>query len=122
MSARRPDLATLDFGNFARQFDRCLRQDRVIAFSQWRDIVAAVPPDLQDFFWRVVEVNLSPVAEARLRGIREWRGFHGEILDARFRRPSADRPQFRTPKQEFDSYSAIFWRFGSTQARVSMLA
>lgn len=120
MSARRPDLARLDFAHFARQFDRCLRQDRVIAFSQWRDIVAAVPPDLQDFFWRVVEVHLSPAAEARLRSLRDWRGFHGEILDARFRRPSADRPQFRTPKQEFDSYSAIFWRFGSVQARFDL--
>lgn len=94
MSARRPDLARLDFAHFARQFDRCLRQDRGIAFAQWRDIVAAVPPDLQDFFWRVVEVNLSPAAETRLRSLREWRGFHGEILDARFRRPSADRPQY----------------------------
>lgn len=120
MSARRPDLARLDFAHFARQFDRCLRQDRGIAFAQWRDIVAAVPPDLQDFFWRVVEVNLSPAAETRLRSLREWRGFHGEILDARFRRPSADRPQFRTPKQEFDSYSAIFWRFGSVQARFDL--
>lgn len=120
MSARRPDLARLDFAHFARQFDRCLRQDRVIAFSQWRDIVAAVPPDLQDFFWRVVEVYLSPAAEARLRSLRDWRGFHGEILDARFRRPSADRPQFRTPKQAFDSYSAIFWRFGTVQARLDL--
>ncbi|WP_186416781.1 hypothetical protein [Bosea sp. CS1GBMeth4] len=120
MSVRRPDLARLDFAHFARQFDRCLRQDRVIAFSQWRDIVAAVPPDLQDFFWRVVEVNLSPAGEARLRSLRDWRGFYGEILDARFRRPSADRPQFRTPKQAFDSYSAIFWRFGSAQARFDL--
>lgn len=120
MNGRRPDLAELDFGHFARQFDRCLRQDKVIAFSRWRDNVAAVPPGLQDFFWRVVEVNLSPVAETRLRGLREWRDFYGEILDARFRRPSADRPQFRTTKQAFDSYSAIFWRFGSTQARFDL--
>lgn len=117
MSARSPELAELDFANFARQFDRCLRQDKVIAFSRWRDIVEAVPPGLQDFFWRVVEAHLSPAAETRLRGLREWRDFHGEILDTRFRRPSADRPQFRTPKQAFDSYSAIFWRFGSTDAR-----
>ena len=117
MSARRPELAELDFANFARQFDRCLRQDRVIAFSRWRDIVEAVPPGLQDFFWRVVEAHLSPAAETRLRGLRDWRDFHGEILDTRFRRPSADRPQFRTPKQAFDSNSAIFWRFGSTDAR-----
>lgn len=117
MSARRPDLAELDFANFARQFDRCLRQDKVIAFSRWRDIVEAVPPGLQDFFWRVVEAHLSPAAETRLRGLRDWRDFHGEVLDTRFRRPSAERPQFRTPKQEFDSYSAIFWRFGSTDAR-----
>jgi hypothetical protein len=120
MSARRPDLAELDFGHFARQFDRCLRQDKVIAFSRWRDNVAAVSPGLQDFFWRVVEVNLSPAAEMRLRGLREWGDFYGEILDARFRRPSADRPQFRTPKQAFDSYSAIFWRFGSAQARFDL--
>ncbi|SEM38204.1 hypothetical protein SAMN04515666_110216 [Bosea lupini] len=117
MSARRPDLAELDFANFARQFDRCLRQDKVIAFSRWRDIVEAVPPGLKDFFWRVVEAHLSPAAETRLRGLRDWRDFHGEVLDTRFRRPSAERPQFRTPKQEFDSYSAIFWRFGSTDAR-----
>jgi len=117
MSARRPDLAELDFANFARQFDRCLRQDKVIAFSRWRDIVEAVPPGLKDFFWRVVEAHLSPAAETRLRGLRDWRDFHGEVLDTRFRRPSAERPQFRTPKQEFDSYSAIFWRFSSTDAR-----
>jgi len=117
MSARRPELAELDFANFARQFDRCLRQDKVIAFSRWRDIVEAVPPGLQDFFWRVVEAHLSPAAETRLRGLRDWRDFHGEVLDTRFRRPSADRPQFRTPKQAFDSYSAIFWRFGTTEAR-----
>lgn len=117
MSARRPDLAELDFANFARQFDRCLRQDKVIAFSRWRDIVEAVPPGLKDFFWRVVEAHLSPAAETRLRGLRDWRDFHGEVLDTRFRRPSAERPRFRTPKQEFDSYSAIFWRFGSTDAR-----
>lgn len=117
MSARRPDLAELDFANFARQFDRCLRQDRVIAFSRWRDIVEAVPPGLQDFFWRVVEAHLSPPAETRLRSLRDWRDFYGQVLDTRFRRPSAERPQFRTPKQEFDSYSAIFWRFGSTDAR-----
>lgn len=117
MSARRPELAELDFANFARQFDRCLRQDKVIAFSRWRDIVEAVPPGLQDFFWRVVEAHLSPAAETRLRGLRDWRDFHGEVLDTRFRRPSAERPQFRTPKQAFDSYSAIFWRFGTTEAR-----
>lgn len=117
MSARRPELAELDFANFARQFDRCLRQDKVIAFSRWRDIVEAVPPGLRDFFWRVVEAHLSPAAETRLRGLRDWRDFHGEVLDTRFRRPSAERPQFRTPKQAFDSYSAIFWRFGTTEAR-----
>lgn len=117
MSARRPELAELDFANFARQFDRCLRQDKVIAFSRWRDIVEAVPPGLQDFFWRVVEAHLSPAAETRLRGLRDWRDFHGDVLDTRFRRPSAERPQFRTPKQAFDSYSAIFWRFGTTEAR-----
>jgi len=120
MNARRPELADLDFGNFARQFDRCLRQDRVIAFSRWRDTVDAVPPTLQDFLWRVVEVNLSPAAETRLRATREWRDFYSEVLDARFRRPSAERPQFRTAKQAFDAYSAIFWRFGSTEARFDL--
>jgi hypothetical protein len=120
MIGRRPDLGRLDFANFAREFNRCLVQDRAIAFSQWRNIVEPIPPSLQEFFWRVVETRLSARAEARLRGLREWRDFYGEILDARFRRPCAERPQFRTPKQEFDSYAAIFWRFGSTQARFDL--
>jgi hypothetical protein len=120
MSGRRPDLAALDFAHFAREFDRCLRQDRAIAFSQWRRIVEPVPPALQEFLWRVVETRLSSKAEARLRSLRDWRDFYGEILDARFRRPSAERPPFRTPKQEFDSYAAILWRYGALQARFDL--
>jgi hypothetical protein len=121
MMLRRPDLTgRLDFATFAREFNRCLEQDRSIAFPYWHGIVEAIPPTLQDFLWRVVETRLSGRAEARLRSLPAGRDFYGEILNVRFRRPAALRPQFRTAKQEFDSYAAIYWRFGSSAARFDL--
>ncbi len=121
MSMRRPDLTgRLDFATFAREFNRCLEQDRTIAVPYWQSIVAAVPPTLQDFLWRVAETRLSPRAEARLRALPAARDLYSEILNVRFRRPAGLRPQFRTPKQEFDSYAAIYWRFASPAARFDL--
>lgn len=121
MTRRFNDLtARIDFVTFAREFNRCLEQDRTIAFPYWHAIVEAVPLMLREFLWRVVETRLSGRAEARLRSLPAGRDFYGAILNVRFRRPSAVRPAFPSAKQEFDSYAAIYWRFASGPARFDL--